>query len=340
VKGASKHWQLIVLAVMMAIIAVPFAFSSRDHPAYSGDTTHHIEAVSSGVWGYPLEKLSIIPTKLGENNPARAFQWFDIAVVLATMTVLYFIFASLVSKWAGLVAVAMAVFCSAGIATLFFAGTIFSIINVCIILPLGLYFLIKWLIQGKWYQGALMLVAFWLFVVSHPTAVYLPFILLIFLGSLLLFKHYRNWKVYSMLGLVVLGGILSFFYTNYWHRNLTQAVLVPLSEVVFRYIGAGTLIILVFSVFYIKRNKIAMKEETKLLALALLSMIAVLIPLAFTGVTLGRAVLDLATVVALFTSCLLGAIAAKNKMLAYALPLVIVLSAIPLLKTWLFGAGI
>jgi len=350
-----KNWHILALIVMMLMVAVPFLVVDRQYPMQSGDTQNNIAIAQGGKLDfgagmYPAQGIGFALVKLDSVHPERAFLWFDLAVLAAIMTTLYFVFSRLVSRWAGVMAVLLAIFCSAGIATLFFAGAAYSIANVFIILPWGLYFLIRWLTTKKIYYAVATLTLFGLFSVFHPTAVYLAPILLVFFGALALSKEHRKWRTLAMFVLcmavtvpfLIIGVVVMPSGTLFDQLLHNPTVIVPGWEFLTRYVGIGLAVLLVFGAFMVLSKMVQIKGEARLLALAVLSAVAVMLPVAFTGLSIGRSVLDLAAMLALLAACLLGA-AVKNgkvKGLAPALMMVAIVGAIPLLKTWLLGAGI
>jgi len=332
---------------MMAIVAVPFVVADREHPIHSGDTIAHVEATKAHVWQYPAQMLSEIPVSLGGNNPLRAMLWFDISMLLLAMATLYFVFSRLVSRWAGVMAVVLAVFCSTGIASLFFAGAIFSVINVYILLPLGLYFLIRWLEQQKIYQIVLSLIFMVATCVIHPTGIYLPLLLLVFSGALMLTKQYRK-KGLIVFAFTVVTSCVALFAVGipYIEHYLWNPVAPPISAGVFlkQYLSITTAVLLIAGVLLLRVLKAEMETKSKLAIMALLSLAVVLVPLAFTAISRdpGRQAIDLASVAALLAACLLG-IAAKNKqypVLAPALMIIAFVGAIPIIKVWIMGGTI
>ena len=345
-----NNWHLLALVVMMLVVAIPFFIADRQFPAQADDTTRFIEEVQSGQHaGYYLKHLSIPIVKLAEHagcSPAKAFQWFDLMVVLVVMVVLYFVFSRLVSKWAALMSVYLSVFCSMGITMLFYSGTIFSVVNVFIILPLGLYFVIRWLVHQRVYQavlGGLLLAAF---SVGHPTGMYLLPILLIFFAIVLCAKRYRNGKTVAVFVVIVIATACSIpaAYTEIRARLAEPTVMVSVSEFVMKYVRVVVALLLAFAVLLLVKKKDILtaasgQHSVQLLAAVLLSAVLVLIPIAFLGLNLGRSILDLAGILALLTACLLGMCVQQDKtrVLAPALWCVALVGSAPMLRMWLLG---
>jgi len=342
-----RYWHIIILVLMMAMVAVPFAVAEREHPMHSGDTIAHVEATKAHVWQYPAQMLSEIPVTLGGNNPLKAMLWFDISMLLLAMATLYFVFSRLVSKWAGVMAVVLAVFCSTGIASLFFAGAIFSVINVYILLPLGLYFLIRWLEQQRIYQIALSLLFMVAACVIHPTGIYIPLLLLVLSGALMLIKQYRK-KGLIVFAFTVVTSCAALFAVGipYMEHYLWNPVAPPISAGIFlkQYLSIPTAVLLIAGVFLFAVSKKERSFKSKLTIIGLLSFAVVLVPLAFTAISRdpGRQAIDLASVAALLAASLLG-IVVRNKqypVLSPALMLVAFVGAIPLIKVWIMGGTV
>ena len=260
------------------------------------------------------------------------------------MGVLYFVFSHLVSKWAGLMAVFLILFCSAGVTVLFFSGTIFSIVNVFIVLPLGLYFVIKWLTCQRVYQAVLAILLLVAFSLLHPTGAYLLPVLLIFFAITLCSKRYRNYRTIIVFALLLIITALSVS-TQYKELQIRLAhptVLVSVGEFITKYVRIAVGLLLGFAVLFLIKRKEQIEQHTQLLIIMLGSIVVVLVPVAFIGFSLGRSILDLAGIIALLTACLLGIIVKQDKMhiLAPALFCVAIVGGIPMLKVWIFGIGV
>lgn len=344
-----RNWQIVALIIMMLLVSVPFAVSFREHPMNSGDTVAHIEATRTHVWQYPAQVLSEIPVMLDGNNPNKAFLWFDVSMLLIAMASLYFVFSRLVSRWAGVMAVVLAVFCSTGIASLFFAGAIFSFINVYILLPLGLYFLIMWIRHGKVYQGLLAIMFLVVCSVIHTTGLYVPALLFVFGTALILGKRYRK-RGLIILGLVVVTLLAAVFTLGIPRIEsfIGNPVASPVTvgEFARQYLGITTGVLLVAGLFmfFALKKTVQIKGNETLVVVALLSLAVVLLPLAFTSISRdpGRQAIDLVSVLALLGACLLGIVVKSNKypVLSPALMIVAFLGAIPMIRIWMMGGTV
>jgi hypothetical protein len=87
---------------------------------------------------------------------------------------LYYVARKLINKYAGYFIIPIAVLSVTGILSLFKYGVIFNIINMYVVFPFAVYFIIKWLQGHNWYLlPGMFLVA--LFSASHFTALYLSY---------------------------------------------------------------------------------------------------------------------------------------------------------------------
>jgi hypothetical protein len=192
------------LAIIGGIVLLAYPWISKDaiyqSIMISFDTHNHSDVITAyaqglypktlyfgqKVFGFILGKIaSVLPIA-----PIGLFVLFtEISLVVAGVTT-YFVFSRLVNKRTGILAVLLSMFCANGLIFMFKVGITFDLINMYIILPMAIFFSVRYLTRGKiWYLvGALAMVA--IFSIFHLTSIYLPFILTF--GLLIYFGIYKK----------------------------------------------------------------------------------------------------------------------------------------------------
>jgi len=343
-----RHWHIMAIVLMMAMVAVPSLVWNRPYPISSPDTLNHIEHAGNNYWVYPAEALSIIPIKFSAIlgiSAERAFLWFDVLVLILAAIAIYLLMAKLVNRWAGVMAVMLVFFCTVGIANLFRSGTIFDIVNTCIVLPLGILMLVTWIVEHRNWQLALTFILFTAYSALHPSAVYLAPTLLLVSTMLFISSKYRNIRTILPI-LVMLAVSITMIATGYMY--LLGKISIPIGyavnyiEFFTVFVKIALLILLGFGIIYIVLAKVIMPEKAKVLLMVLLCLSAVLFVLTFVQFSAdpGRQGYTLATALALVTACLLGVIVKRRKELSPILMAVAVIGSIPVARAWLLGIGV
>ena len=112
------------------------------------DNLFNLNYLGYAYVGYPLKLIESI----SGIEMVVLFFWFNYAVLILVGLVSYFVLTSLIDYKAGLLSLAIPFMCSMGLISQFDFGMIFDMINVGIILPLTIYFGIRWFQYRKIYQ--------------------------------------------------------------------------------------------------------------------------------------------------------------------------------------------
>ena len=168
------------------------------------------------------------------------------------------------NQLAGLVALLLPIFTSFSILLFFYSGVVFNIINVGIILPFAYYCVIKWLMTGSKRHAIVAVCLFALFAVFHSTGIYLPFILLAGLITLIVYKKVQRqlipkWLILLAAAVAVCGAML-FVLFHRTVRNWLSLIgesgedisgLVLLQESLLHYMSPIVLAIIIISVAFL-----------------------------------------------------------------------------------------
>lgn len=371
----------IYLAVFCLIIIAPPLVYGYIYPTTGDDSAMHlrvIDVVSRGettnfaYFGQAVTAHSISAlNKWFGVSVDDLFLWFNYLALVAIGATLYYVLTKLVNRWAALLVIPLAIFCTQSILKVFQCGTIFHIINMYVILPLAIYFMVKWLTGDKVYQAVISLGLFSLFSVFHTTALYLPFAIGLFFVLIIaykLLKRNRN-KLIKIVGfgttVIGLNLVLSWPLLPSSQKVISEAsksvvdagksiVGLPAATPIYdipklhptiagflaSYLGFITLFVLAFSIAVLiaQRGKIKWSPTTKLLITSLVCFVLVLTPIIFMG--LGpdpiRLALDLATIIAIITACLVGMTLTVNKkrLIVPIYSLLILVGVLPSLMGW------
>ena len=168
----------IVLLLLVLLIMLPPAIHSYAYPNLGDDSAVHLAVMDvmadyqlpeTAYWGqlivgYPLVGIA----ELFGVSIDTAFLWWSYVMLALAVVVIFLVVGSLVSRWAGMIATVLVVFGTQGAMYLFHYGQIFNIVNMLIVLPVAIWFLVKGLTGRRWWLvGAVGMTA--LFIVFHPT---------------------------------------------------------------------------------------------------------------------------------------------------------------------------
>lgn len=211
----------ILLIALLLIILLPPAVHGYVYPNKGDDTAVHlatIEMISAdslpqmAYWG---QAIVGVPTKFLSDTTGWGldgiYLWWSFGMLALVGVVLYLVVGSLVNRWAGIIAAVMVLFVSQGVTYLFHYGQIFDIVNMFVILPVAVWFLVRWL-TGKgnqWENGVMSLGMFALFSVFHSSGEYAPYALGLFFAGLVM------WMVWQRKGAIL--GKAAVEYTTSYH---------------------------------------------------------------------------------------------------------------------------
>lgn len=363
---------VIVLLILALVIIAPPLVHGYIYPSGGDDTTDHlaifdqldlskttvpqVNYLGQLIVGTPIKAISLATDTSIDNW----YLWFNFLVMLGVAFTLYLVTSRLVNRWAGILIVPVAVFSTQSILWLFHCGTIYHIINMFIILPWAMFFLIRWLQEQKVCQAAIACLLFLLFSVFHLSALYLTSFMGLSLAVILIYKHRTECNIASVKKILSLSIVILALavpatllllptaqgYVSGTMQNAESLVMgVPLTQLVpassiLAYLGLATLCILLFAIAMLVKygslERIALKS--KLFMVCLLGFIGILLVLFFTKTSPNpaRVAMDLATFIAILTACLAGlALVASRKRIVTGVIVVLVLIGISLpLANW------
>lgn len=262
---------------------------------------------------------------------------FNFVMLIAVTITLYYIVRRLVNDKASYIVIPMVLFVATGIFALFKYGVIFSIINMYLILPFGVYFLIRWFTGKHWWNGALAGVLFILFSLFHVTGYYLPvFIAVSLFGYLIIGLLTHKWWQWQK---VVAIACISFIFLPFIGKDIiqSQGFDIKALKLLYMHLSAIGLVLLGFGIYGIYRHYKEMRTETKMFLYIYLCMAVSLCGgLAFMATEeFNRIAIDLASTLAILSACMIGYAWDKNRVLYQGIVyLFIFIGSLPNIIAW------
>jgi len=357
---------LITFILFALIILLPPLIYGYVYPNTEDDSAVHlaiIEALARGeevTFGYPGQAIIAYPIAYLSNwfnlSINVLFLWFNYIALIGVGLTFFYILSKLVNKVAGLLAIPLVIFCTPSTLTLFECGTIFHLINTCIILPWAIYFLIEWLQHQKPHQATTSLALILAFSAFHPSSIYLPYTVGLFLVLLVAYKlkqkkRLEGARIFTF-GLIAVG--LGFMLSSYLlpTSNLTteaistisgqrtSQILPPtISSFSVYYLGLMVLVILILTIITVAtQGKITLPSKSKLMLLALGSLSIPLALVTFTGISSDplRTSMDLSIYLTVAVTIVAGLVLAqvKRSILTYTTVPIVALGVILTLTAW------
>ncbi len=175
---------------------------TQDVEAFANGSTTKILYPAQAIFGFILSRI----VEITHLSSASVFIGFMVTALVGAGFTLYYVFSSLAGKVTGYLAVLLGVFRTNALLALFAYGVAYSLIDMYIVLPFTLYFLVKWLADRKkrYLYFGLLLVA--LFSSLHVVSIYVPFVVISLLAVMSVYKIITNKpvKMFVITGLLVL----------------------------------------------------------------------------------------------------------------------------------------
>ena len=283
--------------------------------------------------GYPLVVLS----SMSGIDIDVLYLWFNYVALAGVGITLYFVVSKLLGRVAGWLALLLVLFGSQSILFQFYYGQTFNMINIGIIMPFLIYFIAKYLVEGKKYQFILGVLFLALYSSFHTSGVYLPAVAglatLIYIITMLIRRRKIQKRVIILVSVMMVFGVGLFVWLVFLPTldAMSRHNPNPLS-IILAYIGKGmpipigsyflsivsptVLILLSLAVVHYREIfKSVITKQIQIIGLLLLSAIVVLASVVFTRFSLDpwRQALDMATVFALFIAILTGVLLKHQK---------------------------
>ncbi len=348
----SKIITILCLLLFCVIVFLPPIIHGYVYPNVGDDSTAHLknlDMIQSGgglevpyigsiIVGYPIVWISNL-TNIGIDP---LFLWFSYVALALVGITLYVVMSRLVNKQAGWFALALTIFSAQGILFQFYYGQLFNLINIGIILPWLIYFVVKYLTDKRAYQLVLVIIFAGLFGTFHTCGIYLPFIAGLTTVAYVTY-HSFIWRKVQIRG-VVLGGsivVLSVIgvmvldpftpmkvsYIGGIVASFGKGIAVPVENYLLGIVSPMILAILIFTCVFPKDILKNIRSETKGLFTILLCIAVLLIIVTFAKLSLDawRQALDLATILACLAAISVGLLMErwKNKFVTIILVLIV-----------------
>jgi len=351
----SKH--IIILAILGALLIAPLFVTNNYYPLEVGDFKNDVARAEQAKIGGDVNDFSnhylgrsIMAYAVGGISKVTGISCtyvqlgMNYIMLLASCFMIYFLVAKLFGMAAGVFSAALVMFCTHGITQLFFAGDIWNIIVMCLLLIPAFYFLAKWLAVHKKNYLIYSLLLFAVFSSVHSLALILPYVLGLFFGSYIIYKlvrkQYKSAVNTSMLllGIVVGNLILSYvFIPEAMGLHLSvitgnipagmdsnpiifygERIPVSIAGLIFTYITIPVIAVLGISlaVWNNSKAKIELNLECKWFLVLLVCFIVPFIIAAMLGSSLdpGRHAMNAGILLAIVTGCIVGKVMTTNKL--------------------------
>ncbi len=322
------------LSIFALIILLPLFLGNRFSIDVSSDMAFHTSVVKAMIDGTPKPPLPyqgdiivglILFTVIAYTkwSIASVYLGFNFLALLGVAFTLFYVTRKLVGVVASWLIIPIVFFVAPGILVLFRYGVIFSIINMYIILPWAIYYGIKWITQKRKRYAAMAVMLVLLFGVFHTTALYLPFVI----GCLIIVAFLtKNYKVaFISFGVVVVTFFIALVALPAVNNSGALALIGDLFSgdslmspwrFISSFMGYPLALLLVLSLvaYILSRRYMRISFEAKMFMLVWLCFVIPLTVATFaTSENNGtRVAIDLSTILAILTACLLGLVIQKK----------------------------
>lgn len=344
-----KRRNLIIVAcflVYIVIVILPSLIYHYVYPNVNDDTSTLLITMSNGLHnpasvnyagslylGYPLSFLaSILHISL-----YNVWLWFNLLILIPIGTVLYYIGSKLVDWKTGLLMLVIPTFVSGGILNYQVMGIVFNLIETAILIPLLIYFVVKYILEKKKYQLVISIILSIVASTFHTTGLYVPMIMVVAWGIFIIYKLIKRefkkviYLKYSLIvaGMVVLcfGAITIISSRTYVYIATTANNIVnngnayalrfstPITQWLITFVAIPVIVIIGVSIYIVVKEKIQFSKQIKLYLYILSCWVAILLMLGFgrLGTAPVRAETDCAIALGLIATLLLGIALNKTK---------------------------
>lgn len=332
------------LLLYIVVIISPQLIHHYIYPNLSDDTATHLNTILDGLEnpssvsyagslyiGYPLSFVA----NLFHTSLYNAWMWFNLLILIPVGFTLYFVGSKLVNWQTGLMMLVVPIFVSGGIICYSVMGMIYSLILVSILMPLLMYFAVKYLLEKRIYQLVAIIVLAIVTATFHTSGIYVSLVAVVALVGFVAYKFIKrdigNVRYYLRLSLFAVGIIIlaiisiliinpqtfqsvwKFVFNNQPIDNTLYSL--PFVEWVMTAISLPVIFILGASIYSMVKEKIKLSNQLKLYLYFMLCWIVVLLILGYGRVSIApdRAEADMAIAIGILSTLLFGAVLTKMK---------------------------
>lgn len=329
----------IMLAIILTIVAIPFVTHNQIYQTLltAPDGLVHTKVIQDYMDGVPPHKLYPAQEIFGKvlANIARlnhvsaqwVFQWFMATSLGIALWITYYVVMELAGIQAGYFAVLLGLFRINSLLMEFTYAVAFNLIDMYIILPLCILFIVKWLVNQRKRDLVFGLIFMAIFSALHVVAIYVPYIVATLLAGVVVYKlvTHKSIKKFVFAGLLVtavnlavslplmgqIGYLTKVMLETMWHggmfvTNLGYLIMVDVTPLV---LVAG-----IISVIILK--KVTLTEPQKYLLAIFGVMACILIVAGMVGSVEwhARQIIDGSILLSLFVSVVIGAVWQTKKL--------------------------
>ena len=346
-----------ILAILGLLLLLPLFVTDNEYPLEVGDFKNDVARAEQAKIGGDVHDFSnhyfgrtIMAYTVGRISKVTGLSCtyiqlgINYILLLASCFMIYFLVTKLFGILAGTLSAVLVMFCTHGVAQLFFAGDIWNIIVMCLLLVPAFYFLAKWLAGNQKKYLVTILLLFAVFSSVHSLALILPYVLGLFFGSYVIYKlvrkQYKSAMNASLLLLGIIAGNLMLSYVFVpdaigLHLSVITGTIpvgmdsnpiifygeripVSVASLIFTYITIPVIAVLGISlaVWNNSKAKIELNSECKWFLALLACFIVPLIVAAMFGSSLdpGRHAMNAGILMTIVTGCIVGKVMVANKL--------------------------
>jgi hypothetical protein len=327
---------ILYLLLFSVILIAPLIQNHHSQIDNSTDIVQHTAVIQAIVDGQPLPWILYIGElvvgyplagiiKLTGFDDRSVYIWFNFIALIGAAFSLFFVTRKLVGNKASWLSVPITMFCSVSILAMFTAGVVFNVVNMYVIFPWAVYFVVKWITQKRLYYWMLSVLMLGLFFIFHASGMYLPFAMAMFCGLAVLYRckgKYASFKPIMILCLpmIAVGAVLAVKFLpmlEYMGGDIGMDYnAVSPFQFIRLDLGFVTTALLCLAVYgyIVTRKQLVVSIETKIFGLLLFCFVLPLSVGMFLNISASsaRMALDSASLIALLVACLLGILLEKR----------------------------
>lgn len=308
------------------------------------------------IFGYLLSPFGDSP------HLESIYLWVNFIVLIGMVFTIYYIVRKLFGNMSAYLVIPMIIFGSTGIISLFRYGTLFALINMYIILPFAIYFLVRYLDSSKVKYLISSIFLFILFSVFHSTSVYLFASMGLFAVGMMIYylvkKSFKRMGV--VLGIFVFSLAIVMLLSSLFSHNSVASLLSSSnilssdkyyigfdpaydSTMMIRHLSVTIAFILLVSLVLLAKFKYYEQLDKKqsyfiiIIGCFIVTICgAIAMRITHDIIFINRLMLDATTLITIGTACLTGFVLNqyKNKLLNWAIAIMVIGGSIPLLRMW------
>lgn len=333
----------IMLAIILTIVAIPCFPRTQAYQTLltAPDGLVHTKVIQDYMDGvpphilYPAQeifgKVLANIARLNHVSAQWVFQWFMATSLGIALWIIYYVVSELAGIHAGYFAVLLGLFRINSLLMEFTYAVAFNLIDMYIVLPLCILFIVKWLVGKRKRDLVFGLIFMAIFSALHVVAIYVPYIVATLLAGVAVYKlvTHKSIKKFVFAGLLVtavnlavslplmgqIGYLTKVMLETMWNggmffTNLGYLIMVDVTPLVLAMCAIAVIILCYF------RKQIVLTESQKYLLAIFGAMACILIVAGMVGSVEwhSRQIIDGSILLSLFVAVVIGAVWQTKKL--------------------------